>query len=244
MRLLNCVNNLNVNHLLINMKGVLNMKIKKGLITISTIAVVILGVFFAVRFIGSGEDTAKEKTPDNSMVQTDNSIIKDNTDSLVNKDDESNLSSSEYKSEVGDVKEINSNKLDEAYINDKTNVGIYTVKKSDTVFSIVSTHMPSRDTSKVVEFIKDRNNMDESYKIVAGEEIIIPYEKSIETSTVAESDSKTTDYTVKKKDTLTSIAKDVMPTFSVKHAIEILKETNEITDENAIKEGSVIHIPK
>ena len=210
------------------------MRIKKGLITISTIAVVILGVFFAVRFIGSGEDTASEKAPDNSIVQTDNSIIKDNTESLTNED----------KNEVEDIKEISSNKLDEAYINDKTNVGIYTVKKSDTVFSIVSTHMPSHDTSKVVEFIKDRNNMDESYNIVEGEQIIIPYEKAIETSTVADSDSKTTDYTVKKQDTLTSIAKDVMPTYSIKHAIEILKETNEITDENAIKEGSVIHIPK
>jgi hypothetical protein len=226
------------------MKGVLNMTIKKGLITISTIAVVILGVFFAVRFIGSGEDSAKEKTPDNSIVQNDNSIINDNTDSLANKDDESNLSLSEDKSEVADINEINSNKLDEAYINDKTNVGIYTVKKSDTVFSIVSAHMPSHDTSNVVEFIKERNNMDESYNIVEGEKIIIPYEKAIETSAVLESDSKTTDYTVKKQDTLTSIAKDVMPTFSVQHAIEILKETNEITDENAIKEGSVIHIPK
>lgn len=194
MRLLNCVNNLNVNHLLINMKGVLRMRIKKGLITISTIAVVILGVFFAVRFIGSGEDTASEKAPDNSIVQTDNSIIKDNTESLANEDDESDPSLNEDKNEVEDI--------------------------------------------------KDRNNMDESYNIVEGEQIIIPYEKAIETSTVADSDSKTTDYTVKKQDTLTSIAKDVMPTYSIKHAIEILKETNEITDENAIKEGSVIHIPK
>ena len=220
------------------------MRIKKGLITISTIAVVILGVFFAVRFIGSGEDTAKEKTPDNSIVQTDNSIIKDNTESLANEDDESDQSLNEDKTEVEDIKEINSNKLDEEYINDKTNVGIYTVKMSDTVFSIVTTHMPSHDTSKVVEFIKDRNNMNESYNIVEGEQIIIPYEKAIETSTVADSDSKTTDYTVKKQDTLTSIAKDAMPTYSIKHAIEILIETNEITDEDAIKEGSVIHIPK
>ena len=39
--------------------------------------------------------------------------------------------------------------MDVAYINDKTNVGIYTVKKDDTVFSIVKTYMPNYDKSKV-----------------------------------------------------------------------------------------------
>jgi LysM repeat protein len=226
------------------MKGVLNMRMKKGLITISTIAVVILGVFFAVRFIGSGDDIAKEKTPDKSVVQTDNSIIKDNTQTLANEDGESNLSLSENQKEVEDTQVKNSNELDAVYINDKTNVGIYTVKKNDTVFSIVSAHMPSHDINEIVNFVKDRNNMDESYKISEGDEIIIPYEKAIETLTVAVSDAKTTEYIVKKQDTLTSIAKNNMPTYDVKHAIEVLKETNEITDENTIKEGSVINIPK
>lgn len=225
------------------------MRMKKGLITISTIAVVILGVFFAVRFIGSGDDIAKEKTPDKSVAQTDNSIIKstpiikDNTEALAN-DDESKPSLSEKKKEVEDLKVKSSNELDAVYINDKTNVGIYTVKKNDTVFSIVTAHMPSHDVNEILKYIKTRNNMDESYIIAEGNEIIIPYEKAIETSTVAVTDTKTTEYIVKKQDTLTSIAKNNMPTYDVKHAIEVLKETNEITDENAIKEGSVINIPK
>ncbi|MBK5240601.1 LysM domain-containing protein [Clostridium sp.] len=220
------------------------MRMKKGLITISTIAIVILGVFFAVRFIGSGDDTAKEKTPDKSVVQTDNSIIESNTQTLANENDESNISLNEMQNEVEDIQVANSNELDEVYINDKTNVGIYTVKKNDTVFGIVSAHMPSHDINEILNFVKDRNNMDESYKIAEGDEIIIPYEKAIETATVPVSDAKTTEYTVKNQDTLTSIAKNIMPTYGVKEAIEVLKETNGITDENDIKEGSVINIPK
>ena len=35
-----------------------------------------------------------------------------------------------------------------------------------------------------------------------------------------------------------------MPSYNVKQAIEMLKEANKITDENAIKEGTLIYIPK
>ena len=35
-----------------------------------------------------------------------------------------------------------------------------------------------------------------------------------------------------------------MPSYSIKHAIEMLKETNKITNENDIKEGTLIYIPK
>ena len=35
-----------------------------------------------------------------------------------------------------------------------------------------------------------------------------------------------------------------MPSYNVKQAIAMLKETNKITDENAIKDGMIITIPK
>lgn len=217
------------------------MKMKKGIITITTIAVVILGVFFAVRFIGSGENAANVKTPDDNLVQSHNEMIKDNNKSIEIEDeeDDDDLSLSE-----GQKEEENTNEMDNTYINDKTNVGIYTVKKNDTVFSIVSTHMPSYDTKKILEFIKNRNEMDETYKIVEGQKIVIPYEKSIEASTSTVSDSNTFQYIIKSQDTLTSIAKNNMPTYGIKHAIEVLKKTNNITDENAIKVGTTISIPK
>jgi len=55
------------------MKGVLNMRLKKGIISISTIVVVILGVFFAVRFIGGRENVSNNKLSSDSIVQTCNS---------------------------------------------------------------------------------------------------------------------------------------------------------------------------
>ena len=60
------------------MKGVLNMRFKKGIISISTIVVVILGVFFAVRFIGGRENATNVKVPNDSIVQNNTSTSKDN----------------------------------------------------------------------------------------------------------------------------------------------------------------------
>lgn len=240
MRLLNYVNNLNVNNLLIKMKGVINMRMKKGIISVSTIVVVILGVFFALRFIGGRETATNVKVPDNSIVESNEVLTNTNEESkLIGNDAQQNIENTEVQS---------TNEMDAAYINDKTNVGIYTVKKNDTVFSIVKTYMPSQDKSKVLEFIKNRNSIDESYKISEGQKIIIPYEKSIEksleTSKVVGTDVNTSEYIVKKQDTLTSIAKNNMSSYGVKQAIEMIKETNKITDENVIKEGAHIYIPK
>jgi hypothetical protein len=134
--------------------------------------------------------------------------------------------------------------MDAAYINDKTNVGEYIVKKNDTVFSIVNTYMPSHEKSKIIEFIKTRNSIDESYKISEGQKIVIPYEKAIETSKAVGTDVNNNKYIIKKNDTLTSIAKNNMPSYGIKHAIEMIKETNKINNENDIKEGTPIYIPK
>lgn len=228
------------------MKGVINMKMKKGIISVSTIVVVILGVFFALRFIGGRENATNIKTPTDSIVKNDNLIPEGNTEALTNDVVTKEVLTNE--NEVENIQGKSSNEMDLAYINDKTDVGIYTVKKDDTVFSIVQTYMPSQDKIKVLEFIKNRNSMDEKYKIEVGQKIVIPYEKSIETSTVTSkavvADDNTSKYTIKKQDTLTSIAKNNMATYSVKQAIEMLKETNKITDENAIKEGTIIYIPK
>jgi len=220
------------------------MRMKKGIITISTIAVVILGVFFAVRFIGGGENVADVKSLEGNIVQSDNSTPKDNSEALINENEESNLSTSETQKKIENTQGKSTNEMDAAYINDKTNVGIYTVKEKDTVFSIARAYMPSHDNSKIVEFIKSRNNMDKFYNIKKDQKIVIPYEKAIETSMTVGAEASTIEYIIKKQDTLTSIAKSNMPSYNVKHAIEMLKETNKITNENAIKEGTLIYIPK
>ena len=212
------------------------MSLKKGIISISTIAVVVLGVFFSVRFIGGRENVANVKSPDDSILKSDKSIPKNNNEVVTNTN----------------TQEKSTDEMDATYINDKTNVGIYTVKENDTVFSIVKTHMPSFDKKEVVEFIKSRNNMNTAYKISEGQKIVIPYETTIQTSTKTSTkvsaavDAKIniSKYTVKKQDTLTSIAKENMPSYNVKEAITMLKETNKIIDENAIKDGIVINIPK
>lgn len=224
------------------MKGVLNMSFKKGIISISTIAVVVLGVFFSVRFIGGREDISNIKVPNDSVVKNNTSTSQENNAVVTNTD--------------SSIQNKSTNDMDGTYINDKTNVGIYTVKENDTVFSIVKTHMPSFDKNKVVGFIKNRNNMNDTYKISQGDKIVIPYEKAIKTSAeipakASSEVSATIDvqnniskYTVKKQDTLTSIAKENMPSYNVKKAIIMLKETNKITDENAIKDGTIINIPQ
>ncbi|MBX4261673.1 LysM peptidoglycan-binding domain-containing protein [Clostridium estertheticum] len=214
------------------------MRMKKGIISISTVAVLILVVFLAVRYVGGREHVAKVNaadatTADATTVQNDNSTSVVNTDKTTN---ENTLGT-------------DTNKMDVAYINDKTNVGIYTVKKNDTVFSIAKTYMPSQDKSKIVEFIRNRNSMGESYKISEGQKIVIPYEikadsSKSDTSKAVVAGGNTTEYVVKKQDTLTSIAKNNMPSYSVKKAIGMLKKTNKIVDENAIKDGTHIYIPK
>ncbi|APC38680.1 LysM peptidoglycan-binding domain-containing protein [Clostridium estertheticum] len=219
------------------------MRMKKGIISISTVAVLILVVFLAVRYVGGREHVAKVNaadatTTDATTVQNDNSTSVVNTNKTTNEN----------------TLETDTNKMDVAYINDKTNVGIYTVKKNDTVFSIAKTYMPSQDKSKIVEFIRNRNNMGESYKISEGQKIVIPYEIKADSSKsdTSKSDTSksvvaggnTTEYVVKKQDTLTSIAKNNMPSYSVKKAIGMLKETNKIVDENSIKDGTHIYIPK
>ncbi len=217
------------------------MRMKKGIIAVSTIAVVILGIFFALRFIGGREIATNVKTPDASTVQKSKEV-------LTNDNKETNLSGNEAVQGIENIQgesiEVDStSKMDAAYINDKTNVGIYTVKKDDTVFSIVKTYMPSYDNREILEFIKNRNSIDESYKISEGQKIVIPYELLVETSKTKEI-GDTTKYVIKKQDTLTSIAKNNMPSYAIKHAIEMIKETNKILDENSIKEGSFIYIPK
>lgn len=217
---------------------------KKGIITISTIAVVILGVFFAVRFIGGNESASNTQPATDNLVQSDEPASNDNNEVLINGNEEDTINSNEAEKEVKGAQEVSANEMDSAYINDKTNVGIYTVKKDDTVFSIVKTYMPSHDKKKIVEFIKNRNNMDAAYTIAEGQKIVIPYEKASETSKAVTSQSNTTEYTVKKQDTLTSIAKNNMPSYDIKQAIDMLKEGNKIVDENSIKEGTIIYIPK
>ncbi|MBU3189125.1 LysM peptidoglycan-binding domain-containing protein [Clostridium bowmanii] len=222
------------------------MKMKKGIISVSTIVVLILGVFFALRFIGGRENATNIKTPADSIVKSDNLIPEGNNEALTNEVITKKVITNE--NEVENIQGKSSNEMDSTYINDKTDVGIYTVKKDDTVFSIVETYMPSQDKIKVLEFIKNRNSMDEKYKIEVGQKIVIPYKKSNETSKETSkavvADDNTSKYMIKKQDTLTSIAKNNMATYNVKQAIEMLKETNKITDENAIKEGTLIYIPK
>lgn len=213
------------------------MRMKKGIITISTIAVVILGVFFAVRFIGKGENATNTELPKDNIVQSDKALPKDNSEEITNEDEEDIIGANE-------IQDGSANDMDAVYMNDKTTVGIYTVKKDDTVFSIVKTYMPSHEKSKVLEFIKSRNGIDAAYNIKVGQKIVIPYEKEIEISKAVGSEASTIEYKIKKQDTLTSIARNNMPSYDIKEAIDKLKKENKITDENAIKEGTLIYIPK
>ena len=219
------------------------MKMKKGIITISTIVVVILGVFFAMRFIG-GNESANTQTPNDNVVQSDTTTSTNNNEALTNENEEATIDSNLVEKEVTDTQGVSTSEMDVAYINDKTNVGIYTVKKNDTVFSIAKAYMPNYDKSKVLEFIKGRNSMDASYTIAEGQKIVIPYEKAIETSKAVSSQTNAIEYTVKKQDTLTSIAKNNMPSYNIKQAIDMLKQANKITNENSIKEGTILYIPK
>jgi hypothetical protein len=225
-------------------KGVLNMRMKKGIITISTIAVVILGVFFAVRFIGKGENATNTELPKDNIVQSDKASPKDNSEAIINTEEEDIISTNDIQEVVEATQDENANDMDTTYMNDKTTVGIYTVKKDDTVFSIVKTYMPSHDKNKVLQFIKIRNSMDAAYNIKEGQKIVIPYEKEVGTSKPVDSKASSIEYKIKKQDTLSSIARNNMPSYKIKQAIEKLKEENKITDENAIKEGMLIYIPK
>jgi len=204
------------------------MTLKKGIISISTIAVVILGVFFAVRFIGGQADVSNVKSSDKGIVQSNDSTTNSSNKELTNEN----------------VQTKSNDEMDAAYTNDKMSVGIYTVKKNDTVFSIAKTYMPSQDKNKTVEFIKNRNSMNGSYKISQGQKIVIPYEKTAQTSKAVVAQAGTAEYIVKKQDTLTSIAKNNMPSYNVKQAISMLKEANKITNENSIRDGAHIYIPK
>jgi LysM repeat protein len=226
------------------MKGVLNMKMKKGIITISTIAVVILGVFFAVRFIGNTENATNTELPKDNIVQSDKSLPKDNSVALSNESQEDIISANEIQDVENAITEESANDMDSTYMNDKTTVGIYTVKKDDTVFSIVKTYMPSHDKNKVLEFIKIRNDIGKLDEIKVGQKIVIPYEKEVEIAKDVDSEVNTIEYKIKKQDTLSSIARNNMSSYNVKQAIEMLKKENKITDENAIKEGTLIYIPK
>jgi hypothetical protein len=225
------------------MKGVFNVRMKKGIITISTIAVVILGVFFAVKFVGKGENATNTELPKDNIVQSNTSLPRDSK-ALTNEDEESNINHNMIQEGIKITGEEITKDMDATYINDKTNVGIYTVKKDDTVFSIVKTYMPSHDKSEVLEFIKNRNGIDASYAIEVNQKIVIPYEKEVQTSKAVASQANTIQYTIKKQDTLTSIAKSSMVNYNIKQAIEMLKKENKITDEDAIKEGQLISIPK
>ena len=53
--------------------------------------------------------------------------------------------------------------------------------------------------SKILEFIKTRNSIDESYKISEGQKIVIPYEKAIETSKAVGTDVNNNKYIIKKQ---------------------------------------------
>lgn len=220
------------------------MRMKKGIITIATIGVVTLGVIFAVRFIGNGEIATNTQVKKDNIVKVDTSLSKNNSIAVTNEDGESSVNSNVAKKEAIETTGSSTIDMDAAYINDKTTVGIYTVQKDDTVFSIVKMYMPNHDKSKTLEFIKNRNDIGNSYNIKEGQKIIIPYEKEIQTSKTVDSKASSTKYTVKKEDTLTSIAKTNMSTYNVKQAIEMIKTENKITDENDIREGALIYIPK
>lgn len=191
------------------------MKFKKEIIAAITCAVVLVGIFLTVSFIGKKDAAlSTNKVNNNEVTETEKDKKKqdenkDNeskkTNSKETKDKENNDKEKKVETNNPEKKVDNNNdkpqeekKEDENKSSSKTSnsnltkeegikEGIYVIQKNDTLYSIANAYMPSHDTSLVIETIMKRNNFNSSNKIIQGQEIIIPYEVALETKAVSTS---------------------------------------------------------
>lgn len=221
------------------------MKLKKQVgIIISCIAILAV-VFFAVSYIGDRDKTASNKN-DSNVVET-GSKTNDKTDKetadKTSNDDTATVSKTEAEKEVAQNEE-------DSKVTEGIKEGYYTVKETDTLFSIAKTYMPNSDPTNVVEAIKQRNKLTDDV-ISQGQKLIISYETALENQS---NDSKDTaaatgdhanhkSYVVKEGDTLFSIAQKHMTSMNVMDAVEAIKTHNNMGESTVIKVDQKICIP-
>lgn len=217
------------------------MKFNKQIgIIISCIAILAV-VFFGVSYFGDRDKTASNKNESN-LVETGSQTNKAETAKNSSKDKTSTTNKTEDENNVTQKEE--ENKVSEG-IKD----GYYTVKESDTLFSIANTYMPNSDPAEVVEIIKQKNELTDNV-ISKGQKLVIPYEIALENKNNSTNENITTgdhkdhkSYVVKEGDTLFGIAKEYMSSMDIMKAIEDIKAHNNMGDSTVIKVDQTICIP-
>lgn len=245
------------------------MKFKKQIGIIISCVLILAIVFFAVSYIGDKNKLANKKDKSNVLETGANSNITDNTSKVkdtpitesANKtNEEKDTADKKTNSEIADKKansEIADKKTNSETADKKTNSetaetikeGYYEVKESDTLYSIAKTYMPNTEAVKVVEAMKERNNLTTDV-ISKGQKLIISYEVALQKDTnTANNTADTTDhanhvkYVVKEGDTLYSIAAEYMSSMNVMDAIDSIKTHNNIGENNVIMVSDTICIP-
>jgi len=252
-----------VNYLSITYKNkeVLRMKFKKQIITAITCAVVLLGIFLTVSYIGRDNNTTASKDDDKKQVTTEAEKKEDKA-----KEGEKTTEDKKPSNGTQDTDNNQKNVEDTEVSNDgqqtkkdEVKTGSYIVKKDDTLYSIARAYMPNHDFKEVIATILKTNKLENDNTIVEGQKIIIPYELALESKATssttvdkAKEENKETaqavktgkKYEIKSGDSLFKIAKEQLPQMAMTEAIEKIKAHNGLTNVNAIKAGDVIYIPQ
>lgn len=217
------------------------MRFNKQIGIIISCIVILAVVFFAVSYIGDRDKTASNKNQSglikagsqSSEEGAANRSSEDKTNTANKTEDEKNITQNEGENKVSEgIKD-----------------GYYTVKESDTLFSIAKTYMPNSDPTEVVETIKQKNELTDNV-ISKGQKLVIPYEIALENQNNSTGKEITTgdhkdhkSYVVKEGDTLFGIAKEYMSSMDIMEAIEAIKAHNNMGDSTVIKVDQTICIP-
>lgn len=233
------------------------MKFKKQIITAITCAVVILGIFLTVSYIGRDNNTTASSDKEKNQTTTDTKKNENKTteDEKAKAPDEAEDTDNSQKN-IEDTEVSNDGQQSNK---DNTKTGSYTVQKDDTLYSIARAYMPNHDFKEVISTILKTNKLQKESTIVVGQKLIIPYEVALESKAtsstsvdkVKEENKETAQntktgkkYEIKAGDSLFKIAKEQFPQMAMTEAIEKIKAHNGLKDVNAIKAGDVIYIPQ
>lgn len=223
------------------------MKFKKQIGIIVSCVLILAVVFVTVSYIGDKNKSAANKDKSNAvetgLKEDGNSDLAKDTSN--DKNPASDNTANNTNDEMDTVEKDNESKVSEGI-----KEGYYNVKESDTLYSIARTYMPNSEPTKVVEAIKERNNLSDNV-ISKGQKLIISYEVALgngnDTSKDETADSsehtKHVKHVVKAGDTLYSIAEQYMSSMNVMDAIDSIKAHNNIGEANVIKVSETICIP-
>ncbi|WP_142413965.1 LysM peptidoglycan-binding domain-containing protein [Hathewaya massiliensis] len=171
------------------------MKRNKGIVLVSTIVVVLLGLFLGLKFINkpenkaegnaknmkvAGENKKKEEEKDNFLSQS----LREEKGRKQKEEDEDRLKEREEDT-LKEEKSLKEDKKDEEDSKTTNARGIevyddkYVVKKGDTLFSIAKQYFDNDNLNKAVVLIKEINNMDNMAIIKDGDKLLIPTEKNL-----------------------------------------------------------------